>query len=62
MRKELKIGLLGIGLFGVLNVFFTTPKFILGFVFILSITLQYVGGMREGQYNRLKEWKRTIRM
>lgn len=58
MKKEMKIGLLLIALFGILNVFFNTPEFILGFIFALAIALVFVGGMREDSYQKMKMRKK----
>jgi uncharacterized membrane protein len=58
MRKEMKAGLLLFALFGILNVFFNTPEFLLGFISVLAIALMFVGGMGEDSYQRLKMRKK----
>lgn len=58
MRKEMKAGLLLFALFGILNVLFNAPEFILGFISALAIALMFVGGMGEDSYQRLKMRKK----
>lgn len=57
MRIEMKIGLLLFAAFGLLNVFFNTPEFILGFLAVLGISFMLVGGMSDNSYKRLKKRK-----
>lgn len=57
MRIEMKIGLLLFEAFGLLNIFFNTPEFILGFLATLSISFMLVGGMSDDSYKRLKKRK-----
>lgn len=54
----MKAGLLLFALFGMLNVFFETPEFILGFISALAIALMIIGGMREDSYQKLKMRKK----
>ncbi|MBU3089199.1 hypothetical protein KPL42_11945 [Clostridium gasigenes] len=56
----MKIGVLLIAAYGILNVCFNTSELILGFICTIAITLVTIGGIKEESYRRLKAWKKSF--
>jgi len=58
MRKELKIGILTLVLYIILERFTSTPDFVLGMLIGLSIAYNLLGLLPDSAYNKFKEWKK----
>lgn len=57
MKKEMRIGLILLGVYIVLERFLNTPDLILGFLMGLSLLYLVIGLMPEKTYTKIKEFK-----
>lgn len=58
LKTEMKIGLILIAIFGLLNVVFEAPEIFRGIFFGAGIAFLIVGGMPEDLYEKLKVLKK----
>ena len=58
MKKELKIGILTLALFIILERFTSTPDFVLGMLIGLSIAYNLLALLPDSAYNKFKAWKK----
>jgi len=58
MRNELKIGILSLVLYIILERFTSTPDFVLGMLIGLSIAYNLLALLPDSAYNKVKAWKK----